>query len=103
MSYMSMLSSKRPWQAAPLDESTSLRPRVLREARSRLLQRKSSKELLDEEAGAFQLEYIYIYIYLPCCVTICIYGHPIYGHFCSAPTPEHNSLGKNISYIYIHV
>eukprot|EP00435_Cladocopium_sp_Y103_P047864 s976_g14.t1 len=36
-------------KAAPLDESTSLRPRVLREARSRLLQRKSSKELLDEE------------------------------------------------------
>eukprot|EP00931_Biecheleriopsis_adriatica_P110746 TRINITY_DN85040_c0_g1_i1.p1 TRINITY_DN85040_c0_g1~~TRINITY_DN85040_c0_g1_i1.p1 ORF type:complete len:473 (+),score=137.82 TRINITY_DN85040_c0_g1_i1:113-1531(+) len=36
-------------KAAPLDESTSLRPRVLREARSHLLQRKSSKELLDEE------------------------------------------------------
>ncbi|CAE7335954.1 ppp2r3c [Symbiodinium natans] len=36
-------------KAAPLDESTSLRPRVLREARSRLLQRKSSRELLDEE------------------------------------------------------
>ncbi|CAK9100381.1 Serine/threonine-protein phosphatase 2A regulatory subunit B'' subunit gamma [Durusdinium trenchii] len=36
-------------KAAPLDESTSLRPRVLREARSRLLQRKTSKELLDEE------------------------------------------------------
>lgn len=36
-------------KAAPVDESTSLRPRVLREARSRLLQRKSSKELLDEE------------------------------------------------------
>ncbi|CAK9098498.1 unnamed protein product [Durusdinium trenchii] len=38
--------------AAPLDESTSLRPRVLREARSRLLQRKTSKELLDEEDGS---------------------------------------------------
>eukprot|EP00930_Biecheleria_cincta_P014723 TRINITY_DN12540_c0_g1_i4.p1 TRINITY_DN12540_c0_g1~~TRINITY_DN12540_c0_g1_i4.p1 ORF type:complete len:478 (-),score=98.37 TRINITY_DN12540_c0_g1_i4:356-1789(-) len=33
----------------PDEESTSLRPRVLREARSQLLQRKSSKELLDEE------------------------------------------------------
>lgn len=36
-------------KASPLDESASLRPRVLREARSHLLQRKSSKELLDEE------------------------------------------------------
>lgn len=36
-------------KAAPLDGTTSLRARVLREARSRLLQRKSQKELLDEE------------------------------------------------------
>jgi len=36
-------------KASSLDESSTLRPRVLREARSHLLQRKSSKELLDEE------------------------------------------------------
>mmetsp|Transcript_46774 Transcript_46774/g.123619 ORF Transcript_46774/g.123619 Transcript_46774/m.123619 type:complete len:493 (+) Transcript_46774:90-1568(+) len=36
-------------RASPLDESNSLRPRVLRAARTHLLHRKSNEELLDEE------------------------------------------------------
>uniref|UniRef100_A0A7S1WIZ3 Serine/threonine-protein phosphatase 2A regulatory subunit B'' subunit gamma n=1 Tax=Alexandrium catenella TaxID=2925 RepID=A0A7S1WIZ3_ALECA len=36
-------------KASPLDESNSLRPRVLREARHQLLNRKTSEELLDEQ------------------------------------------------------
>mmetsp|Transcript_106224 Transcript_106224/g.194994 ORF Transcript_106224/g.194994 Transcript_106224/m.194994 type:complete len:475 (-) Transcript_106224:203-1627(-) len=36
-------------KASPVDESNSLRPRVLREARTHLLHRKSNEELLDEE------------------------------------------------------
>jgi len=36
-------------KAAPVDESNNLRPRVMREARTLLLNRKSNEELLDEE------------------------------------------------------
>lgn len=36
-------------KTCPIDESNSLRPRVLREARTHLLHRKSNEELLDEE------------------------------------------------------
>uniref|UniRef100_A0A7S4R799 Serine/threonine-protein phosphatase 2A regulatory subunit B'' subunit gamma n=1 Tax=Alexandrium monilatum TaxID=311494 RepID=A0A7S4R799_9DINO len=36
-------------RASPLDESNSLRPRVMREARTQLLNRKTREELLDEQ------------------------------------------------------
>lgn len=36
-------------KASPLDESNSLRPRILREARAYMLQRKSNEELLEED------------------------------------------------------
>lgn len=43
-------------RAALADESNSLRPRVLREARTRLLHRKQNEELLDEEDLHYILE-----------------------------------------------